>query len=132
MLEQFPEYFSDGLINPSSVEKQIVDRLLDRIIDIPPWEYKRLRESAFKVDDEALSVIKHLADDSENSVVRNAAYQKYHILTEYLDYCRKMNSPEERFRMAQTAEERVEALKKCNNQKVITEALRAFHVCLGR
>lgn len=121
--EQFPDNFSDGLFNPSEVEKQIANRILDRIIDIPPWGNKLLRENAFKVDDEALSLMKHLADDSRNSTVRIAAYKKYQILTEYLDYCRKMNSPEERFRMAKTAEERVEALKKCKNKKVIIEAL---------
>ena len=122
-LEQFPESFSDGLYNPSYVEKRIANRIIDRIIDIPPWGNKLLRENGFKVDDEALSTLKRLADDSRNSAVRNVAYDKYRILTEYLDYCRKMNSPEERFRMAETAQERVEALKKCKNQKLITEAL---------
>ena len=122
-LEQFPKGFSDGLINPSYTEKLIANRIMDRIIQIPPGDNKRLRESAFRVDEEALSTLKHLFDESRNSSIRNAAYDRYRILTDYQDYCRKMASPEGRFRMAKTAAERAEALKKCRNQKVIIEAL---------
>lgn len=121
-LEQFPEGFSEGLFDPSTVEKHIVNKILDRIIHIPPWDNKRLRENAFKVDDEAFSMVKRLADESRNSAVSNAAFEKYRILAEYLYFCKRMNSPEERFRMAQTAQERVKALKKCK-EEVIIEAL---------
>ncbi len=122
-LEQFPEGFSDGLYDPSSAKKRIANRILMRIIQIPPWDNKRLRESDFQADEEVLSTLKHLVDESQNSAVRDAAYDRYHRLVDYQYYCMKMSSPEGRFRMAETAAERVEALKECRDEKVIIGAL---------
>ena len=122
-LEKFPDSFYDGLSDPFAGEKQLINHMLDKVIRLPLWEHKRLKEQGFSVDGEALSVLKNLKDNSLNKEVRNIASDRYQRCTEYLDYCRKMDSPEERFRMAGTTVERIEALRQVKSEKLIVSAL---------